>query len=436
MNITVIKDYLCLYNDKNNYIMKKNKKKLKKINGMNIKYSKYIDKCDILYIIKEYLKNIKEKNENVCGIIFLDKNIISTDINVIPKVPLLDYDILCLEWSIYKSYNTENINWCKVDLEKTNHFCVNFKSINKVINNINTLLIKKDHNIKTLFNNLITFALRKHMYSELEENYINIQSMINKQEDLFDEIVKKYDNLNIDSILYKTIYKESIKYMLPKVSLICPFTNNDKCFHTIMSFLYMQYPSELLELLIIVDEDNKNQLKLPVNDERIKILCTNKNVSLGHKLNVGVVNAKYDIIMHLFDISNYTLNLNNLITFFLFTKKECMLIDEISIYPNNYINISEIASLIYTKSFWEMYSFEETNCWINKKYYNIDILYKFIYNRIHEVILIFTSENINFRFNDNEYYKNKVLRHECTDCYEKYVDNKIKESFNMIIEKI
>jgi hypothetical protein len=83
--------------------------------------------------------------------------------------------------------------------------------------------------------------------------------------------------------------------------------------------------------------------------------------------------------------------------------------------------------MIYTKFFWSTFSFEENNCQIE---FNIDILYKFIYHRLSEIIFI-PFLNINFRLNNKDNYKCNFIKNSLLS-YDTFVNKKIKESFNLL----
>ena len=451
-----------LFKNDNSLIHKRNKKKLSKkyiFKRVNFELVKYNNDSNILNCLKKYLINIRKTTSSLYGVI-LDTNIIIHDITTIPPVPST-YDILCLESEI-KSYknatdSSNSIYWTKTEILNTGNFIVNYNSIDKILDII--------HNSKTLtefynkINVLNVYSITQTQFSEKQKNYVHDPLIINKN--LTDKDKLSYEkNLSIKFYnKFKDIFSSTNNYLtnnhltnnvpnisdnlilkthlLPKVSLICPFTTKELLFHNILTFLRLDYPRHLLELVIINDTKLESELNLP-EDSRIKLInLNNKNGSIdsfGYKLNIGVKYATNELIMHFFDTSNYTLNLKRVISYFVLSNKQCLLSNDTGVYQKGLnkslkISLPDLSNCIYTKDFWKKASFEEVS---HKFYINCDLTYKWIHSRLHEVLFIpfiYLSFKIPTKSDIQiDYFEKQELYIDLSNL----IDKKIKESFELL----
>lgn len=435
-----------LFKNDNNLIHKRNKKKLSKkhlFKHVNFDLVKYNDDTQLLDTLYKSLLACKKKHVSEYGII-LDTNVIVHDITYIP-LPPKTYDILCLESELesYKNVHEKSIYWTPTNIINTGNFIINGSSIDKILN-----IIKSSKNINHFYknlNNINIFTITQTHLSEKEKNYIHDPLIINKkltEQDIINydsklskEFYNKFQNLNLtpDKLHYKYIQNT----LLPKISLICPFTNKNKLFHTLLTFLKLDYPQNLLELIIIDDTNSEKDLNLP-EDKRIKLININNtndtdNLPLGYKINVGVKHSTHNIIMHFFDTNIYTLNFKKLISHFILSNKSCMTSIDTGIYNNNLndiIKLPDLANCIYTKDFWKKLSFEEIS---HNFITNSDLTYKWLSYR-HKEISFLPFIYISFKIIDES--QSKLLfdeKYNCSLNLSNLVDKKIKESFELIV---
>jgi hypothetical protein len=442
-----IKNYLMLFKNDNSLIHKRNKKKLSKkhlFKKLKFELVKYNNESNILECLKKYLINARKQHVQSCGVI-LDTNIIIHDITYIPPTPS-KYDILCLE-SELESYkkSDDSLYWVATNILNTGNFIINGGSIDKVLDIIN--------NSKTLnefykkINALNIYSITQYQFSEKDKNYVHDPLVINKtltnkdiltyDKELSIEFYNKFQNTTIPiSKVTNTILKSEI---LPKISLICPFTTKELLFHNILTFLRLDYPRHLLELVIINDTKLENELNLP-EDSRIRLLnINNKNgdderLPFGYKLNLGVKHATNELIMHFFDTSNYNLNLKHIVSQFILTNKNCLLSRDIGIYQkelrkSSRILLPDLSNCIYTKDFWKKCSFEEIS---HKFYIQCDLTHKWIIPRINEISFI-PFLYMSFKIPSSEDVQIDFFkREELTFDLSNLIDKKIKESFDLI----
>lgn len=442
MSGTLIKNYIMFFKNDNSTNYKKNKKKLSKkyiLKRTKFNFIKYHDNSQLLNTLHQTLTT--KKNLQECGIIF-DSNIILHDITYVPKFPK-QYDILCLESEI-QSYikNTETDNssiyWTPTNIISSGNFIINGSSINKVLS-----IIEKSTDLTHFFHNLNQldiFSITQTHLSQRDTHYVHDPLIINKQLNETDiltyqhkitqEYQTKFSNLHLtpDSFHHIDITNHTL---LPKISLICPFTNQKTFFHTLLSFLYLDYPPHLLELIIVDDTNSEKKLHLP-EDKRIKLININnteKNpLPLGYKLNSAIKHSSHPLIFHFFDTNNYNLNLRSLIGHFLLSNKECLMTINTGICDKNsnlHIDIPDLANCLYTKNFWKKSSFEDIS---HHFLTNIDLTFKWISYRTHEIsFLPFT--NISFKIISPSH---TLHTHTHSQDLSTLVDKKIKESFDLL----
>lgn len=245
------------------------------------------------------------------------------------------------------------------------------------------------------------------------------------------EFFNKYQNFKINKIRMseKNIKKES----LPKISLICPITDKKLFFHTLLTFLKFDYPRHLLELIIINDFCDENDLNLP-EDSRIKLInVSNKTedgrlLPLGYKLNIGAKHATNNMIMHFFDTSNYSLKLNDTISTFLLSNKDCVISNDTGIYKKGVVNIPDISNCIYTRRYWKKMAFGENS---HNFYSSIDILFKWISFRLSTIAFL-PFAYMSFKLKND---KDGILNEKVQDVgfdLSLLVDKKMLESYELL----
>jgi hypothetical protein len=440
-----IKNYGMFYKNEDSPVHKKNKKKLSKrhiLRTSNFDFMKYQDKSNLLQTLIKYLQTIRKQHLPHVGIIF-DTNIIIHDITYIPELPS-KFDILCLESQLqsYKKTSEKSLYWTPTDIISSGNFIINGGSIDKIIQ-----LAKLCKTLDDFFpklNELYVFTITQNHFSEREENHIHDPLVINKkltEQDIIaydtklsNEFYTKFQSLSISSNKLQTY---SIKdELLPKISLICPFTDKSKFFHTLLTFLRLDYPKHLLELVIVDDSKSENEMNLP-EDSRIRLININnsqdpgQSLPLGYKLNMGVKHASHNLIMHFFDTNNYSLDLRNLVSHFILSNKECVVSKDTGLYSHtkesSIINIPDLSNCLYTKDFWKKCSFEELN---HKLFINCDLIYKWLNCRINEISFlpfIYMSFKIK-KYNDNVL----IQTDKCHIDLSLLVDKKIKESLDLL----
>lgn len=435
-----VEDYLILYKNKTTPLYKKNKKKLSK-NQMFRRFN--FDLCqstDSLLSIKNYLLKVKKRCPELIGIL-LDTNIIVHDITYIPTAPK-EFDILCLESEIESYVNNateDSLYWTTVKVKDSGNFVVHGKSIQKVIDILNQSKTIQEFFKKTQ-SEMIVKTLTQYHLSEKEKSYVHdpMTKVVNKtltkdditkyETNLYKEFYQKFQELHLTIDNIKTCETQ----ILPKVSLVCPVTDTDLFYHTLMTFLRLEYPRHLLELVIVCDNPEfEKKLNLP-EDSRIRLInINNKNklkLPLGYRLNMGVKHSSSDIVMHFFDTSNYNLNLKQTILHFLLSQKECITSIDTAFTDfksSALTKVPDLANCIYTKRFWKKASFEEV---CHNFFINSDIMFKWLSFRKDEVsFLPFVYFSFKLKLDASEVYNST----ECLDLAT-VVDKPIKESFDII----
>lgn len=440
-----IKNYGMFYKNEDSPVHKKNKKKLSKrriLKIANFDFIKYQDKSNLLQAILKYLQTIRKQHPPHFGIIF-DTNVIIHDITYIPETPS-KFDILCLESQLqsYKKTPEKSLYWTPTDIISSGNFIINGGSIDKVIQIAKACKTLDDFFPK--LNELHVFTITQNHFSEREENHIHDPLVINKK--LTEQDIIAYDT-KLSNEFYTKFQSLALSFsklqtypikdeLLPKISLVCPFTDKSKFFHTLLTFLRLDYPKHLLELVIIDDSKSENEMNLP-EDSRIRLININNSqdpeqrLPLGYKLNMGVKHASHSLIMHFFDTNNYTLNLRNLVSHFILSDKECVVSKDTGLYSHTkeslMVNIPDLSNCLYTKDFWKKCSFEELN---HKLFINCDLVYKWLNYRINEVSFlpcIYMSFKIK-KDNDNVL----IQTDKCPIDLSLLVDKKIKESLDLL----
>lgn len=408
-----VKNYLYLTKSKSDFY-KKTKKKLMKKNIWKIfTHNEVNSKDEYPRHILDYLLNLQLKNSsksleskitNDIGVL-LDNTILLADITTLLNVPK-EYDILCLNANI-KKYDWEseynNIYWTKTLINDSHNFVINKKSVNKLLN-----LLKSnesgtwDEFVNKINNNLNIYTIAGGLFSETSDEYIHFpiekynsktttdsekEEILNENEIMYIKKLETVSNNNINKIKKLQFSNYDI---LPSVSLICPYTDKNKFFNTVYTFLKLDYPRDKLELVVIDTSKSDKYLKtLLPEDSRIKILNIGKKlesdsvVSMGYMLNLGVKYATHELICHLFDSRFYMWeSFVDLVGTYLLSNSDLMTSCDIGVLDVN-TNISkricvpDIGNMLYKKSFWKVTPFNSSEKNFNR------LIYKFIYNRKH-----------------------------------------------------
>lgn len=376
---------------------------------------------DVLY---NYLLNIKKKGTRPFATVspesvgvLCDSNVLLNNITRLPPPPI-EWDVLCCESDVVK-YNYDNkhnnVYWCSTSIKDTRHFVIKWDSIDKVLPIAKKSTswvsfvdnIQKELFVYTITQYYLSEPLHRHIHVSEETFRSKNSSLEEKQKVVRDygsvcrEELKKslQNNTTIqqlgdkyDSIMRKT--SNEMKYkMLPKVSLVCLLTSPDKFFHTLHSFLKLDYPRDKLQLIVVDDTDGEKKIKhfLP-EDSRIKIVNITKALKMskkkdqdyvklpvGYKLNTGVKYADNDIIYHFFDTNHYFVSqFRMLIKALVVSNCDVIMAGQTAYHHDDKSevdNVPSVANMLYNKNFWKVDAFDES---YNES--NI-VLYNFIKHR-------------------------------------------------------
>lgn len=155
---------------------------------------------------------------------------------------------------------------------------------------------------------------------------------------------------------------------LPDVSIVTLTYNRSEMLDiAIRNFNRFDYPEDKLQWVIIDDSNERHQelnKKLVGRDIRVKYVQLPKKVSISEKRNIGVNEAKYDIIVHMDDDDYYPpesiLARVKLLTKYRKSGVGCVGCTQLGVYNliENYSYLMDCkmpseASLAYTRQFWE-----------------------------------------------------------------------------------
>ena len=334
-----------------------------------------------------------QKNSNLVGVIF-GTNVIVHDVTLIPPTPDT-YDILCLECDIeqYAKSDESNIYWTPVEVRSSGNFVINGTSASKIISLLSSFLmqLRNENNVtkslwKFLQGTLRIFSITQYQLSESAGNYVhnpNTKMQIRDItfKDLDSEIYRRWREKGVALQKMQSIGCE----VLPKISLLTTFTNRNLFTHMIYTFLKLNYPRHLLELIIVDDSGSENLMNLP-DDKRIKLinLSSDEKVALGYKLNLGIKYATGSVIMHFFDFSVHNpMKIKELIHHLMSSDRDCIMSSNTAVYENGRsveYAFPDLGNCVYTKEFWCKNSFEERD---NLTYLNV--IFNFIKYRTSTV---------------------------------------------------
>jgi len=441
-----------------------NFKRLKrKINKQKISHLfKSIKNTNILESIKQNLIEIKQNKstENIC--ILTDQNIIVHNIQNLPEPPN-DWDILTLQYDVKKYlFNNEHVHWSKLEILNSNHFIINNKIINTLLEKLKTC--KSFSDFISILNTLNLYGITQSFFSEKIDHFIHFpydkynckktlqtdknNILLNHSQTAFNKL--KLLNINpldwnntinyFDSKLSTKTPSE--KYViLPSISIICIISDAPKFIHLLHTFLKLNYPIDKLELIVVDHLNIEKKLKNVIpNDKRIKIInIQNKTtitdpkiLPLGYLLNLGIKYSSNNLIFNFFDTSIYfPETFRNIIKCYLLSGKDLLIGNHIlqlnkqtnKCFKNNTYNIS---NMLYSKKYWLTNMFQEIND------PNV-ILYKFMSfrtNTISKIPSVFWS----FQLHNQQITTWNEPSQINLNLETLIIDQSIKESYNLIWE--
>lgn len=418
INTTNVNNYLFLYkkSSKNakrirRKLLKKNVYKLFTVNT----YNNFED--DSVTLLSRYIETMFNKGEHV-GFIS-DNNVLLANIQSLPPLPL-EWDVLSLD-SLVENYmfNDEqnNIYWCRSQVSNTNNFVINCSKINKVHSILKTVKTWSGF-IDALNDNMSIYTITQTAFSEPLNQHVEAPNITknmtkNEQEQTLENTEKKCSIVlqNLNLCVTKELSNDCGPRQLPSISILTIISDTNKFFNVLYTFLKLDYPRDLLELVIVDDQDMEKKIKgiLP-DDKRIKIVnLTQKrkgSLPLGYKLNMGVKYATHDLIFHFFDYSFLISNkFKPLVNTFIKSGKDALMSCDTGLLNSTgsyNLNVPNLSTCMYTKNFWK------TNSFSDYQTSPIILIYKFIKNRVPTITFV---PFVNFSFNVN---------------YDKLFDNKKK----------
>jgi hypothetical protein len=398
------------------------------------------------YTVKENKEAKRGCLESHCNIIEEAKNnakydhmmILEDDAKIIRDlIPFPDlpesWDILYLGGTVHQNMGKYNENWTRIATWTCHAYILNMKN-NELIEDIlkardqdkeiDEYMIKNIHYKYKVYMITPMRIIQRHGYSDIEKGKVNydfMESTLNGfRQPEFEKTIGGNMALKVDFVPPE---------LLPSVSIITPTYNRRKMFSmAIRNFSMIEYPPEKIEWIIIDDsEENKGVEDMIPRDKRIKYIPihTKDKMSVAHKRNIGVKEAKNEYIIHMDDDDYYPPGSVMLRVKLLMQYKEkkigCIGCSRVGIYDmiNNkssiatdgQISLSE-ASMAYKKEFWEKQNFNELEEFGEYK--------SFISGRFEEIldvpysyIIIAISHKTNFTGTSKKIDKN-VLIHKDT----------------------
>lgn len=422
LDIINVKDIILLVSE-NEQNAKRIRKKCLKLNSrvkiMKVPTDKTVYDCFI-----DNIKIAKKSRAPVLEFIF-DNMVVEHAINRLPMPPK-EWEILCLsgELASYTKNEHENIYWKGIEIQKSYNFVIKNTTFSTFIN-----LAPKYKDVQELL---------RAVSDEVDFKYLVTQYTYSHEIDYMEILSKEFISDQIDVLSnesFKEIQKKNLPdEYLPTVSLICPISNFEKFFLTILNFYELDYPQDKIELLVIDDTESEKKLKhlLPKDESRIKFInITPKKdpkdpelfipVPLGSKLNNGITYASNSIIFHFFDTNYYTKDsLKNAIKCLMFNKERSALMNYKSGYlhaPDNKSfrqsekNTDLLSTLVYSKQIWTHFAFIDTKSDTNL------LLNDFIKDRKS---LFIKSDFINYSL--NILYRDNIKENRIGEIVDKKID--------------
>lgn len=414
--------------------------------------------------VYDYIVSLRRKNTRVtpeCVGVLCDTNVLLNNITRLPPPPV-EWDVLCCESEVKKyNYNSvhNNVYWCETAIKDTRHFVINEKSLDKILP-----ILKTSKNwssfIESVQKELLVYTITQYYLSErsslhiktfeeklhckksnVEEKRLIVEDYGKKCNEGLQKLISENSNLiNIKKmsdkydIVTKNVSKGDAYKLLPKISLVCVLTSAESFFHTLHSFLKLDYPRDKLQLVIVDDFDGEKKIKhfLP-EDSRIKIINITKKdnqefvkLPIGYKLNTGVKYTDHDIVYNFFDTQHYFIScFRMLVKAFIVGECDALLSSQTAyLNEDNSVvdNTSCVANMLYNKIFWKVDVFDES--------YNESnvVMYNFIKNRqgcVRYAPFLYFS----FQHTSSDWYT-KRLHKELNFNLREFIDPLTKESFD------
>ena len=370
--------YIYLHTDQSE-IFKKTKKKLVKSGAYKlfgaVKYNNGVQKTSDIHVLKTTLSRLSQNQTRAAPLkdigVLTDGNILNDDIyhlmtlHDIPK----NWDILCMDSQIehYDFGHEDNtVLWTRTNVKNTGHFVINKDSIHKIVP-----LLSKSTSWSEFINHLQNVSVFSRNGKAVSLPLDDIV-LLENAERMTNELQKRSETLLSFNQLMDRPFSEDFEW--PSVTLVSILTDIDKIFHTVYSFLKIDYPKNKLELIIVDDTDSEKKLKRFVpEDSRIKVVSipkpesdVNVKYNLGYKLNAGVKYANHEYIYHFLDTNHYFITyFKSLIKIIVQSEKDIILSKDhagTDIHQSSYINITpSICNMIYKRDYWKTRVFEYEN---------------------------------------------------------------------------
>lgn len=294
--------------------------------------------------------------------------------------PPSDWDILYLGGTVHDNMGKYDDNWSRIATWTCHSYIINLENkemIKDILRaretelEIDEYLIKNIHYKYKCYMITPMRVIQRTGYSDIEKCKIDY--------DFMENTLNGFKQPEFE----QTVNGKAIKIdfvppdLLPCVSIITPTYNRRKLFSmAIRNFQSFEYPPDKLEWIIIDDTYDENQSIKDIlpKDYRIRHIPvrTKDKMSVAHKRNIGVKEAKYDYIVHMDDDDYYPVGsiMFRIKALMQYADKgiECVGCSRVGVYDvienkssiatDGMISLSE-ASMAYTKKFWEKQQFNE-----------------------------------------------------------------------------
>jgi hypothetical protein len=361
--------YIYLHTD-NSDVFKKTKKKLSKTGAYKLfraaKYNNAVQKTRDVHVLRTTLVNLSHAETRTAPLkdigVLTDTNMLIDDIyhlmtlHDLPK----DWDILCMDSQV-ASYDflceDNTVMWTRSVVTGTGHFVINKNSLGKVIPLLSNAADWTEF-VKRFGSGSLRIFTR---------NGTPVSSPIGETlETTTAQLQKKSEGLLSFNQLMDKPFDENFEW--PTVSLVSVLTDIDKIFHTVYSFLKIDYPKNKLELIIVDDTDSEKRLKRFIpEDPRIKVVKIPKSENSGHHLgyllNAGVKYAAHDYIYHFLDTNHYFITyFRALVKIIMQSGKDIVLSKDhagTDSQLSSYISITpSVCNMIYKRDYWKTRVFQ------------------------------------------------------------------------------
>lgn len=364
-----------------------------------------------LTLLSNHFKSKVGNNQSSIKGVLVDTNILtSAHPCYLPPFPI-EWDILCLECDInsYISIDNTSLYWSQVQINDTKHFLINERSEKKLeamltkskswdnfVENINTL------KIYAINNGFYSYKDQVYQYKDKSALYINVEQT---------------NSLN-----------------QPKVSLVCVHVNELLLFHTVLTFMKLEYPRDQLELVIVTNQKISGVLP---DDQRIKVINIGNKVEFGYMLNQGVKCASYENVCHFFEgCYYYTSYVQTMVDIFSGQDIHCAISSDTSLYDPDtkkslIYNNKCFTNMMYKKKFWSVHMFDD-----NGSTYN-ELLTKYIDFRT-SCCVAYPSIKLSFlkyKHSDTEANAKEQFKEIPLSLYN-LLDKGLQESFDMCIDPV